>query len=114
MVQEMENVAIIGAGIGGLTAAIALSRHGARVRIYERASALSEAGAGIWVPPNGMRVLSHVGIAEQIRQSGIEIRSAELHDYRAGRLQTIETRSSGGWTNIAIHRQTLQKILQEH
>ena len=114
MVQAFKNVGIIGAGISGLTAAIALLRRGAQVHIFERSSSLTEAGAGIWVPPNGMRILASLGIADEVKRSGIEIDFAELHDYRAGLLRTLETRSTGGWTNVAIHRQTLQRILREH
>ena len=112
--EALENVAIIGAGIGGLASAIALSRYGATVRIFERSSCLSEAGAGIWIPPNGMQVLASLGIADEVKRAGVEIASAEVLDYRAGHLQTTETISSGGWTNIAIHRQALQQILKEH
>jgi 2-polyprenyl-6-methoxyphenol hydroxylase-like FAD-dependent oxidoreductase len=114
MVQGLENVAVIGAGIGGLASAIALSRRGANVRIFERSSCLLEAGAGIWIPPNGMRVLASLGIADEVKRAGMEIASAEVLDSRAGRLQTTETISSDGWTNIAIHRQTLQQILKKH
>src|SRR4051794_34250264 len=114
MVQELENLAIIGAGIGGLASAIALSRLSASVRIFERSSCLAETGAGIWIPPNGMRVLASLGIADEVKRAGMEIASAEVLDYRAGRLQATDTISSSGWTNIAIHRQTLQQILKNH
>ena len=46
------DVAIIGAGIGGLSAAIALHRAGLRVRVYEQAPVLGEVGAGLSVTPN--------------------------------------------------------------
>jgi 2-polyprenyl-6-methoxyphenol hydroxylase-like FAD-dependent oxidoreductase len=114
MVLQLENIAIVGAGIGGLASAIALSQLGATVRIFERSGCLSEAGAGIWIPPNGMRVLASLGIADQVKHAGIEITSAEVFDYRSGHLQTTETISSSGWTNIAIHRQALQQILTRH
>ncbi|HEY5398898.1 MAG TPA: FAD-dependent monooxygenase, partial [Trebonia sp.] len=53
----MTRVAIIGGGIGGLTAAIALSRAGVEVRVYEAAAELREIGAGVALHPNAMRVL---------------------------------------------------------
>jgi 2-polyprenyl-6-methoxyphenol hydroxylase-like FAD-dependent oxidoreductase len=44
-------VIIVGGGIGGLTAALSLQRHGFRVRVYEQASALQEVGAGLVLTP---------------------------------------------------------------
>jgi len=54
------HILVIGAGIGGLTAALALQRNGFRVSIYEQAPALSEVGAGVTITPNGCHVLDHL------------------------------------------------------
>jgi salicylate hydroxylase len=54
-------VAIIGAGIGGLTAALAFAKTGADVTVFEQASALTEVGAGLQITPNGARVLNALG-----------------------------------------------------
>jgi len=54
--------AIIGAGIGGLTAAMTLRRLGHEVEIYEQADALREVGAGIQISPNGTRLLHRLGL----------------------------------------------------
>jgi salicylate hydroxylase len=56
---------IAGAGIGGLSTAIALLQAGFRVVIYERATALEEFGAGLQITPNATRVLSQLGVLEQ-------------------------------------------------
>ena len=57
-------VGVVGGGIGGLTAALALLRAGFDVQVYEQASALGEVGAGVQVSPNASRVLHGLGLAE--------------------------------------------------
>ena len=63
-------VAIVGAGIGGLAAAIALLKRGIDVRIYEQAAALQEVGAGVAIQPNGMRMLRRLGLADAVARCG--------------------------------------------
>lgn len=63
-------IAIVGAGIAGLTAAIALKHHPAiDVQIYEKASELREIGASIALGPNGLRTLERLGIANALDDS---------------------------------------------
>ncbi len=59
-------IAIIGGGIGGLTAAAALRARDYEINVYERASSLSEVGAGIQIGPNGVRVLYAMGFKPQL------------------------------------------------
>jgi salicylate hydroxylase len=63
----MTRVAIIGGGIGGLTAANALSRKGIEVAVYEAAAELKEIGAGVALHPNAMRVLRAIGVEDAVR-----------------------------------------------
>lgn len=76
------DVIVLGAGIGGLAAAVALAARGARVRVIEQAEALTEVGAGIQISRNGMAVLEWLGV------SGVAVRSqgTELRDGPSGRL----------------------------
>jgi 2-polyprenyl-6-methoxyphenol hydroxylase-like FAD-dependent oxidoreductase len=65
-------IAIIGGGIGGLTAAAVLLRAGFDVQVYERSTALSEVGAGINIGPNASRILHRLGIAEVLGRTGVK------------------------------------------
>ncbi|MEE1942010.1 FAD-dependent monooxygenase [Streptomyces sp. TRM 70361] len=58
---------VVGAGIGGLTAAAALHRHGWRVTVLERAAALEPVGAGIALAPNAQRALDVIGLGDAVR-----------------------------------------------
>jgi salicylate hydroxylase len=63
-------VAIVGGGIGGLTAANALRRQGIDVRVYEQAIALTEVGAGVALQPNGVRMLRRLGFGDELTRFG--------------------------------------------
>jgi salicylate hydroxylase len=65
---QFRKVLIIGGGIGGLTAAIALIRRGFRVRVYEQAATLREVGAGLTLHRTAMRVFDDIGVWSQIRE----------------------------------------------
>src|SRR6202167_1207422 len=60
------NIGIIGGGIGGVGAAVALHRAGIDATVYERANALREVGAGMMLWPNATRVLKELGLLERV------------------------------------------------
>jgi 2-polyprenyl-6-methoxyphenol hydroxylase-like FAD-dependent oxidoreductase len=64
------DVAIVGGGIGGVAAAVALLQRDIDVRVYEQASALTEVGAGVALQPNGIRALRRLGFDESLRRWG--------------------------------------------
>lgn len=66
--QDGPRIAIIGAGIGGLTVAAALLRAGMTVQLYEQAKAFMRVGAGIQVGPNAMKALRAIGLAAELEQ----------------------------------------------
>ena len=74
-------LAIIGAGIGGLALAGLLARKGARVRLYEQAQQFERIGAGIQMSPNATRVLAALGLEPRLRALGF----ARVRDDGAGR-----------------------------
>lgn len=83
-----QNIAIIGGGIGGLTAAIACAQRGAQVTVYEKAPEITEVGAGLQISPNGMCVLSALGLKEAIHGVAVRGESVVLKDYKAGKQVT--------------------------
>jgi salicylate hydroxylase len=63
-------VAVVGGGIGGVAATVALLQRGLDVRLYEQAPALTEVGAGVAIQPNGVRMLQHLGLGDGIARFG--------------------------------------------
>jgi salicylate hydroxylase len=66
-VASTPTIIIAGAGIGGLTAALALARAGLRVRVLEQATRLEETGAGLQLSANATRILLALGLEERLR-----------------------------------------------
>lgn len=109
-------VAVVGAGIAGLTAAIALARRGFAVELFERAAHLAEIGAGIQLSPNAFAVLERLGVAAELAGHVTEPEAIEIGDARTGaRLARIPlggtARSRYGAPYGLIHRGDLQAIL---
>ncbi|MFJ2420260.1 FAD-dependent monooxygenase [Streptomyces brevispora] len=65
--MESPHAVVIGSGIGGLTAAVALHRSGWQVAVLERAGSLEPVGAGISLAPNAQRALDVIGLGDEIR-----------------------------------------------
>ncbi|HYO78411.1 MAG TPA: FAD-dependent monooxygenase, partial [Thermoanaerobaculia bacterium] len=109
-------ITIIGGGIGGLTTAIAMRRAGHEVAVYERAAELREAGAGITLLPNAMRVLFDLGVGEAIASRGMHLQGAAIRSASGRVLGVTETASLErhfGAPTIALHRADLHAVLIE-
>jgi len=78
-------IAVAGAGIGGLTVALALARAGFGVRLLERSETLSEVGAGIQISPNAGRVLALLGLDDAVARLSSEPVGLEVRSGRTGR-----------------------------
>jgi len=79
-----QQVTIVGAGIGGLTAALALARRGARVEVLEQAPQIVEVGAGLQISPNALRVFAALGLGDAIAALGVRAAAVELCDGVSG------------------------------
>ncbi|WP_102223610.1 FAD-dependent monooxygenase [Acidimangrovimonas sediminis] len=85
MALNGRKVTIAGAGVAGLSAAIALARRGAEVEVLEQSDAIREAGAGLQISPNGAAVLRALGLKERLaaigdRSSGVVLRNGNDGD----------------------------------
>jgi salicylate hydroxylase len=84
--QSKGEIAIIGAGLGGLTAALALMRDGFRVRVYEQAPALGEVGAGITVSSGAGAALASLGLGPALLAASLPVPDIAFVHYRTGAL----------------------------
>src|SRR5262245_34599772 len=112
----LHKVAIVGGGIGGLTAALALLRHGIDVEVYEQAPELKELGAGVQISSNGTRVLYALGLGEAIERAGVIVAGKEIRLWSTG--QTWKLFDLGavsveryGFPYMMLHRGDLHGVL---
>jgi len=115
---DRRTVVIAGAGIGGLTAALAIARHGFRVSVLEAADRLEEIGAGIQLSPNASRILIALGLAERLASHVIVPEELKVMDAASGRVLTraplgAEAEERYGAPYWVIHRGDLQARLFE-
>jgi 2-polyprenyl-6-methoxyphenol hydroxylase-like FAD-dependent oxidoreductase len=77
-------IVVIGGGVGGLTAALALAQGGHRVQVLERAPRFAQAGPGLRLAPNATAVLARLGLLDQVLDLGARPRRAVLRDLGSG------------------------------
>jgi salicylate hydroxylase len=101
---------VVGGGIGGIAAAVALARAGIKVQVHEQAQQLTEVGAGVSLAPNGLRMLERLGVGEGIRRASAWYGSPQLRLFD-GRVVRHEPDQSGPGQNVGIHRADLLGLL---
>lgn len=91
MKSKRLSIAIVGGGLGGLAAALFLRKAGLDVSVFEKAEALQEVGAGIVVPPNMMRPLRKLGLAEKLASFAVRLEAAwEFRRWLDGRVLFVQ------------------------
>ncbi len=108
---------VVGGGIGGLGAALALSRKGVRVRLLEAAKEFGEVGAGLQIAPNCTRILHDYGLLDRVREVGVRPEEMVMKDAVDGsvltRLDLGDLERRYGFPYLVIHRSDLHAILLE-
>ncbi|TVR07832.1 MAG: FAD-dependent oxidoreductase [Salinarimonadaceae bacterium] len=114
--MSTDNVTVVGAGVAGLTAALALARAGRSVTLVERRTGFSEVGAGLQLSPNATRLLAGLGLGPALARQACEPPAVIVRDMRSGR--TIGGVALGAFMRerfgapyYVIHRADLQTIL---
>jgi 2-polyprenyl-6-methoxyphenol hydroxylase-like FAD-dependent oxidoreductase len=112
--MKLRKIIIAGAGIGGLSAGIALRRLGFEVEIYEKAVNLLPIGWGIALAPNALFALSNIDLAESVIQAGSVIRQVQMKTWLGKTLkeiplETLEARTGG--SVVTLNRSRLHTLL---
>ncbi|MCD0442626.1 FAD-dependent monooxygenase [Glycomyces sp. A-F 0318] len=107
---------VVGAGIGGLAAAVALRRVGWQVDVFERAAALGEVGAAVSIAPNAAKALRGLGLEPALRAAACELDGLESRTRTGKRITGVDAgllrrRYGGGLYNV--HRAALHGILRD-
>jgi salicylate hydroxylase len=109
-------IAIVGGGIGGLSAALALEQRGAEVIVYEQSPVHSEIGAGLNLTPNAVKAFRALGIEDKIEDIGSGSEFLIIRSWKSGRLisrvRRGDFRKKFGAPNLTVHRADLLEVLR--
>lgn len=108
-------VLITGAGIGGLTLALALHRQGIASRVFESAPEMKAVGVGVNLLPHATRVLAGLGLEPALARVAVETAEAAFFN-RYGQLiyrEPLGRRAGYAWPQLSIHRADLQGVLRD-
>lgn len=104
MTARALRAAVVGAGVAGLAAGLALARRGLAVAVYERAPAPRPLGAGLLLQPTGLAALAAMGLAEEVGQWGAPVRRLTGRTVKGRRVMDLTYR---GVCGLGLHRGAL-------
>ena len=112
---ENNDILVIGGGIGGLTMALSLHRRGIPCRVFETASDFQTLGVGINMMPHAIRVLSTLGLEENLRRFGVEAQEFAYFNRHGQEIFTEPCGQFAGYKypHFSIHRADLHRVLYE-
>jgi salicylate hydroxylase len=114
---KARRVAVVGAGLGGLAAAITLRQRGFEVELYEQASELAEFGAGINISPNSVKFFQAVGLADKLHAVGSEPIGLSWRDWSSGEIRYSlpfgDFEKRYGAKYYVVHRSDLHRLLSD-
>ena len=102
---------VVGGGIGGTAAALAMIQAGLDVQVYEQAQRLTEVGAGVALAPNGLLMLERLGVGEEIERLGARHRSTQLSLFDGQPASHEPHQFARAGRNVGIHRADLLGLL---
>src|SRR5271168_2347630 len=113
-----DKIAIVGGGIGGLAAALALIRRGIDVDVYEQADELRELGAGVQMSANGTRVLHALGLKAALERVQVLPAGKAIRLWNTGQSWKLfdlglESVERYGFPYITIHRGDLHGVIAQ-
>ncbi len=107
----MVQIAIIGGGIGGLTAALALRQYGFEPEVFEQAPALLDVGSAIALWSNAMRVLDRLQLAGEIVEHAGLLKEIHWLDQQGRLINQVRISGERIFPSVALHRADLQHVL---
>lgn len=116
--NEHNDVAICGAGLGGLVTALALHQRGVRATVYEQATELGEVGAGVQLSANAVRLLFDLGLREQLLASASLPQGKQIRLWNTGKAWKLfdlgaESVERYGYPYLMMHRADLHAVLSD-
>jgi salicylate hydroxylase len=116
--KVQDKVIVVGAGIGGLAAALSLLKRGIDVEIYEQAAELKEVGAGIQISSNGTRVLSALGLEDALKRVQVLPSRRVIRHWSTGETWNwfdlgASTAQRYGTPHVMLHRGDLHALLAD-
>ncbi len=108
-------VTIVGGGIGGMTAAVAIGQAGFATTLLEAAPAFGDIGAGVTLSPNAMKGMDFIGVSETVASAGVEPSRQRIQHWRDGRtlvpMERASARARYGVPYVTVHRADLHAVL---